>query len=44
MNISNLSAAQVWAAWKNQLLTVGQVADWQQQNNYYFDEKGGRAL
>lgn len=40
--IHNMDAAQIWAAWKNQQLNVGQVATWQQQHNYYFDINGGR--
>ena len=36
----SLTAAQVWAAWKAQELTAGELADWQQRNRIYFDERG----
>lgn len=38
--IHNLSAGQVWDAWKKQQLNVGQVATWQQRHNTFFNEKG----
>jgi hypothetical protein len=34
------TAAQIWAAWKNNRLTVGEVADWQQRHGIYFDQEG----
>jgi hypothetical protein len=34
------TAAQIWAAWKAQHLTVGQVAEWQQRHGIYFDQEG----
>lgn len=40
ISIDNMTAAQIWAAWKAQELTVGQVADWQQRHGIYFDERG----
>ena len=40
MNIYDMSAAQIWAAWKAQELTVDQVVTWQQRHGIYFDEKG----
>ncbi len=41
--IHNMNAAQIWAAWKGQQLTVNQVATWQQKHNYYFTANGGKA-
>lgn len=35
--IHSMDATQVWDAWKNQLLNVGQVATWQQRHNHYFE-------
>jgi hypothetical protein len=37
--IDAMTAAQVWAAWKNQKLTVGQVETWQQRHKHYFMEE-----
>ena len=37
--IHSMDAGQIWAAWKNQKLNVGQVATWQQRHNYFFNEK-----
>jgi hypothetical protein len=39
----NMTPAEVWHAWKNQRLTVGQVVAWQQRHNYYFSPTGGKA-
>jgi len=36
----SLTAAQVWAAWKGQKITAGELADWQQRNKIYFDQEG----
>jgi hypothetical protein len=36
----SLTAAQVWAAWKNQKITAGELADWQQRHGIYFDQEG----
>jgi hypothetical protein len=44
INSNTLDPRQVWAAWKNQEITAGELADWQQRNNYYFNETGGRIL
>ena len=45
MKISEeLTPRQVWAAWKNQEITTGDLADWQQQHNYYFNDTGGQIL
>lgn len=38
----NMSPAQIWAAWKKRLVTVYQLAKWQQLHNYYFNELGER--
>lgn len=35
--IHAMTAGQVWDAWKNQQLNVGQVATWQQRHNHYFN-------
>ena len=40
-DLYNMTAAQVWAAWKAQKLTAGELADWQQRHGCYFDERGG---
>ena len=40
MNIYEMDAAQIWAAWKNNLLTVGQVVAWQTFTGLYFNHKG----
>jgi hypothetical protein len=40
MSIYDMTAAQVWAAWKAQELTVGELADWQQRNRIYFNQEG----
>lgn len=34
------TAAQIWAAWKDNRLTMGEVADWQQRTGIYFDQEG----
>lgn len=39
-SIDNMTAAQVWAAWKAQELTAGDLADWQQRHKIYFDQEG----
>ena len=38
--IHAMTAPEIWAAWKNQLLNVGQVAAWQTRHNLFFNEKG----
>lgn len=38
--IHNMNAAQVWSAWKNNRLTVGQLATWQQRHGIYFNPAG----
>lgn len=40
MSIYDMTAAQIWAAWKAQELTAGELADWQQRNRIYFDQEG----
>lgn len=40
----DLTPAQIWAAWKAQEITAGQLAAWQQRNNYYFNDHGGQIL
>jgi hypothetical protein len=40
----DLTPAQIWAAWKNQELTAGDFAWWQDRHNYYFSETGRRIL
>ena len=40
MTIFDMTAAQIWAAWKSNRLTVGQVVSWQQHTGQYFDEQG----
>lgn len=42
--LQELTPRQVWAAWKNQEITAGDLADWQQRNNYYFNDTGGQIL
>ncbi len=44
MNLYDMTPAQVWAAWRNQELTAGDLAWWQDRHNYYFSETGGRIL
>ena len=38
--IHNMNAAQAWNAWKNNRLTVGQLATWQQRHGIYFNPAG----
>ena len=38
--LHDMTPAQVWAAWVAQLLTVGEVADWQTRHGIYFDSFG----
>lgn len=40
MTLFDMTAAQVWAAWKAQELTVDQVVTWLQRNRIYFDQEG----
>ena len=42
--LHDLTPRQIWAAWKNQELSAGYMAWWQEKNNYYFNETGGRIL
>lgn len=37
MMLFDMTAAQVWAAWKAQELTAGDLADWQQRKKIYFE-------
>jgi hypothetical protein len=39
-DIHAMNAAQAWAAWKDQRLTVGQLSTWQQRHGIYFDPEG----
>ena len=39
MKLETMTATQVWQAWKNQKLTVGQVEAWQRLNKHYFQEE-----
>lgn len=36
--LKDMTADQVWKAWKAQKLTVAQVETWQRLNKYYFME------
>lgn len=38
--IHKMTAPEIWAAWKNQQLNVGQMLQWQTRHNIYFNEKG----
>ena len=38
--MDNMNAAQIWAAWKNQNITVFQFSEWQQSHNTYFNDIG----
>jgi hypothetical protein len=38
--IHEMNAAQIWAAWKQQKITVHHLATWQQRHNYYFTPGG----
>lgn len=38
--IHNMDAAAIWQAWKNQKITVGQLATWQERHKQYFDPDG----
>jgi hypothetical protein len=38
--LEKMTAAEVWQAWKKQLLTMGQVVTWQTKNKTYFDSEG----
>jgi hypothetical protein len=38
--IHNMDAGQVWDAWKNNLLNIGQVATWQERHNTFFNHTG----
>jgi hypothetical protein len=40
MNLYDMSASQIWDAWKKQQLTVNQVVSWQEHHKIYFDERG----
>lgn len=44
MQIYNLTPAQIWAAWRGQEITAGDLAAWQDRHNYYFNETGRRIL
>lgn len=44
MKLYDMTPAQVWRLWKDQKINAGQLAAWQQRNNYYFNESGGRIL
>ena len=36
----NMNAEQIWTAWRNQLVSVYQLAKWQQLHKIYFNDKG----
>jgi hypothetical protein len=38
--IDSYTAAEAWQAWKAGRLTVGQLAEWQQQHGIYFTPAG----
>ena len=38
--IHAMTAREIWAAWKNLKLNMGQVATWQQRHNIFMNEKG----
>ena len=38
--LDQMTAAEVWQAWKKQLLTMDQVANWQTKHKIYFDSEG----
>ena len=38
--LDNMTAAEVWHAWKKQLLTMDQVVTWQTRHKIYFDSEG----
>ena len=38
--IDQMTPAEIWLAWKKQLLTIGQVAEWQSRHKIYFNEEG----
>ena len=38
--IHAMTAPEIWAAWKNLQLNMGQVATWQQIHNIFMDENG----
>ena len=38
--IHNMNALQIWEAWKNQKICVGQLATWQKRHGIYFDPAG----
>lgn len=38
--IDRMTAAQAWAAWRGQRLTVGQLATWQERHRTFFDASG----
>ena len=40
--LNQMSPAEIWGAWKNQLVSVYQLAEWQSYHNYYFNEQGER--
>lgn len=40
--IHQMTSDQIWDAWKNQQLTFGQVNQWQQRHNYFFDINGDK--
>lgn len=43
-NYINQDPRTIWRAWKNQEITAGQLATWQERHNYYFNETGGQIL
>jgi hypothetical protein len=42
--IHSMNAAQVWEAWKNNRVTVGQLATWQQRHGGHFDTAGNYTM
>ena len=42
--LKNMTPQQIWSAWRNQKITAGDLANWQEKNDYYFNETGGQIL
>ena len=40
IELDKMTAAEVWHAWKKQLLTMDQVVTWQTMHKIYFDSEG----
>ena len=39
-SIHDMTAPEIWAAWKNQQLNINQVVIWQQKHKLFFNHKG----